>query len=122
MTVGNLTGCRVLLVEDEFIVALDIAEVLRENGCEVIGPAGTVESALVLARKEDLDVALLDINVAGDRIDPVAEALQSRGIPIILATGYSEASLPKDWRHLPRLTKPFRRAQLKRLIESVRSR
>lgn len=116
MSINGLKGCRVLLVEDEMIVAMEIEEVLHEAGCVVVGPVGTLQSALLLAREAGLDAAVLDVNLDGERAYSVAEVLQARGVPIILATGYNESTLPEQWRSLPRLTKPFVREQLLRLI------
>ena len=66
---------------------------LTEMGSFVIGPAATIESALAFARNEQIDAAVLDVNVRGERIDPVADALMSRGVPVLFATGYGEVRL-----------------------------
>lgn len=87
-----LAGLRILLVEDEFIIAQMAMEMLVELGAAVVGPAGTVASALDLARSEAFDAALLDVNLRGERVDPVAEVLKARGIPFVLATGYDDPS------------------------------
>lgn len=118
----SLKGLRVLLVEDQMIVAMQIEDILREAGCEVIGPIATPQSAITVAQSQPLDAAVLDINLDGEKIFPVAEELRRRGIPFILATGYSESTLPEQWREQPRLSKPFRREQLEQLLGSVVSR
>lgn len=88
-----LKGKRILVVEDEALIAVMVEDMLAEMGCEVVGPAATIESALAFSRSEVLDGAVLDVNVRGERIDPVAEALMSRGIPVLFATGYGEVRL-----------------------------
>lgn len=88
-----LKGKRILVVEDEALIAVMIEDMLAEMGSEVAGPATTIEEALRLARSEALDGAVLDVNVRGQRIDPVAEVLMARGIPVLFATGYGEVKL-----------------------------
>jgi len=90
---GWLTGKRILVVEDEALIAVMVEDMLIEMGGEVVGPAGAVDDALELARTEVLDAAVLDVNVRGQRIDPVAEALMARGVPLLFATGYGEVKL-----------------------------
>ena len=119
---NDLQGVRVLIVEDQMIVAMQIEDMLRAAGCEVVGPVGTLQAAIALAHEEALDAAVLDINLDGEKVYPAAEELQARGIPFILATGYGESTLPEKWRNQPRLSKPYRREQLEQLIRSVASR
>lgn len=88
-----LKGKRILVVEDEALIAVMVEDMLAELGSIVVGPAATIESALALARSEVLDGAVLDVNVRGERIDPVAEALMTRGVPVLFATGYGEVTL-----------------------------
>jgi two-component SAPR family response regulator len=88
-----LKGKRILVVEDEALIAVMVEDMLSEMGGEVVGPAGTIEEALALARTEMLDAAVLDVNVRGQRIDPVAEVLMERGVPVLFATGYGEVRL-----------------------------
>jgi CheY-like chemotaxis protein len=103
-----LKGLRVLVVEDMFLVAEIIRECLESFGCEVVGPVGKLTRALVVAREEQFDAAVLDINLAGDLSFPVADLLRSRGIAFIFLTGYDVATiLPKEFQGAPRLAKPF---------------
>lgn len=88
-----LRGKRVLVVEDEALIAVMVEDMLLDMGSEVVGPAATIEAALDLARSETLDAAVLDVNVRGQRIDPVAEELMARGVPVLFATGYGEVRL-----------------------------
>lgn len=111
-----------LLIEDQMIVAIQIADMLRAAGCEVVGPVGTVHAAIALAHEEALDAAVLDVNLDGEKVYPAAEELQTRGIPFIFATGYGESTLPEKWRDQPRLSKPFGHGELEQLLRSVASR
>ena len=91
---AELRGLRVLVVEDEFLVALELETMLHGLGAEVIGPLGGLDQAVACARQEALDLALLDVNVGGRLVTPVAEALAARAIPFVFCTGYGAASLP----------------------------
>jgi len=88
-----LKGKRILVVEDEALIAVMVEDMLTEMGSVVVGPADTIDQALALAGSESLDGAVLDVNVRGQRIDPVAEALAVCGVPMLFATGYGEVRL-----------------------------
>ncbi|MFN4141776.1 response regulator [Aestuariivirga sp.] len=88
-----LRGKRILVVEDEALIAVMVEDMLTELGSEVVGPAATIDAAMALAREEAIDAAVLDVNVRGERIDPVAEVLIERGVPVLFATGYGEVRL-----------------------------
>ena len=88
-----LKGKRILVVEDEALIAVMVEDMLMDMGSDVVGPAATIEAALTLARAEAIDAAILDVNVRGERIDPVADALMARGVPVLFATGYGEVKL-----------------------------
>jgi CheY-like chemotaxis protein len=109
---------RVLVVEDEFLVGLLIEEVLRELACEIVGPIVDVHDALAVAQRETLDGALLDINLNGRVVYPVAELLQERRIPFAFTTGYAGVDLPPKFRSLPRIQKPVALAQLTDIVSS----
>lgn len=102
-----LAGRRVLIVEDEALVAMLLETILEDMGCTPAGPAATVEEGLRLAAGGEVDAALLDVNVAGRQVFPVAEALRERGVPFVFSTGYGEGGLPDEWRGQPTLQKPF---------------
>jgi two-component system, response regulator PdtaR len=90
-------GRLVLVVEDEFLIALDLELLLRRHGWRVLGPAATVDQALRLLRDgETPDVALLDVNLGGEPVTPVAEALRARGVPFVLASAYDRLGLLRD--------------------------
>lgn len=103
-----LSGRRVLLVEDEALVAMLLETILEEMGCVVVGPAATVVDGLAMAADPaPLDAALLDVNVAGQLVFPVAEALKARGVPFVFSTGYGEGGMPEEWRGQATIHKPF---------------
>ena len=104
----TLSGCAILIVEDESLVAMLLETILEDMGCTPVGPASSVEEGLALILADGpLDAALLDVNVAGEKVFPVAEILRDRGVPFVFSTGYGEAGLPDHWRGRPTLQKPF---------------
>ena len=103
----NLAGQRILVVEDDMLIAVLIEQTLQELGCVVVGPVGKLEAALRLAVSEALDAAILDVNIRGGLVYPVAGQLRTRGVPFALASGYGDWALPEAFRYQPRLTKPF---------------
>jgi CheY-like chemotaxis protein len=109
-------GARVLLVEDEMLVSMLIEGMLDEFGCEVVGPAPTVQAALALIHEQDFDCAILDVNVGGTWVYPVADALKARGCPYAFSTGYGGADLREEDSGAPLLQKPFREADLRSVI------
>ncbi|HYC75544.1 response regulator [Brevundimonas sp.] len=107
-------GRRVLVVEDESLVAMLLETILEDMGCVPVGPAATVDEGLQMANDgEPIDAALLDVNVAGRQVFPIAEALRARGVPFVFSTGYGEGGLPDEWRGLPTLQKPFTEAAVR---------
>ena len=105
----GLRGARVLLVEDEALVAMLLEDMLSDHGCEIVATAPRVAEALAYVRDADLkiDLAILDLNLAGENTFPVAQALKDRGTPFVFATGYGAGGLPPEWRDRPTLQKPF---------------
>lgn len=101
------TTRRILLVEDEPLIAIMMKEALRELGIEVLGPIGTVAAALSAAEREPLDGAVLDVNLGGDPIYPVADLLTARGISFVFVTGYSADAIDRRFAHVPVLEKPI---------------
>jgi len=114
-----LQGLKVLVVEDETIVAMLLEQMLEELGCVVAGMAGQVAVATDLANAIEADIAILDMNLGGQSVDPVAEALDARGMPFVFASGYGADGLTARWRDRPVLTKPFRLDQLRQTLESA---
>jgi DNA-binding NtrC family response regulator len=112
MAQTGLAGRRILLVEDEVMVAMLLETILEDEKCTTVGPFGDVSSALAAARRETVDAAVLDINLAGEMVFPVAEALAERGVPFLLLSGYGATALPQDRRHWPVCDKPFKSDEL----------
>ena len=115
-----LQGRRVLVIEDESLVAMLLETILDDMGCSVIGPESNIDDGLRSAMGEaSLDAALLDDNVAGREVFPVAEALRARGVPFVFSTGYGEAGLPDHWRGHPTIQKPFTEGAIRDALMKV---
>ena len=111
--IATLRGRRILLVEDDYIMAQDLAAELQGAGVEVLGPVPDIGSALALLDAGPTpDGAILDINLGGEMIYPLADTLQDRNIRFVLATGYEAWSIPERYRNLPRLEKPLSLRQI----------
>lgn len=98
------------------LVAMIIEDMLAEMGCSVIGPAARVAEALVLIDRETFDIAVLDVNVAGDVVTPVADVLEQRGVPFVFSTGYRARELPERFQKHTLVQKPYRDADLRRAL------
>ena len=109
----------VLLVEDEVMIRMMVADMLGELGYGVAGEAGDIDEAVRLVQSTEFDIAILDVNVNGKVISPVAEAVRLRGRPFVFATGYGSAGLPEKFRDSPTLQKPFQMETLKRALEAA---
>lgn len=114
-----LEGKRVLIVEDEFFVAVQIEDALQSFGCETSGPYSTLELAGQASRREPVDIAILDINLNGEYVYPLADELRERGIPFVFLTGYASTDLPEVYRSMPRLQKPFDSAAIRDLMQRL---
>lgn len=108
-----------LIVEDEALVAMSIEDAMTEIGLEIAGCYGRIGRALPVAEATPLQGAVLDVNVAGERIDPIAAALQRRGIPFVFVTGYGEEGVAAPFNHHPVVTKPFDPASLQAALRAV---
>lgn len=110
---AGLKGKRILVVEDEALIAVMVEDMLAELGSVVVGPAAAIDDALALVQIEAIDAAVLDVNVRGERIDPVAHALFERGIPVLFATGYSEIPIA-SLQQADVINKPYTQEKLAR--------
>ena len=108
----QIKGLRVLVVEDEALVALQLEDLLIEQGCIVVGPAARVGQALKLLNEQPVDAAVLELNIAGELVYPVADELTKRGLPYIFATGYGTSGLTEPYRGQRVVEKPFARREL----------
>jgi CheY-like chemotaxis protein len=113
---GALSGLRLLVVEDDMLIAMMIEDILVECGCTVVGPASRLADALRLAQHEAIDGAMLDLNLGGERADGVAAALQARGIPFVVITGYGPEAAGRDLPAVPILPKPFDPETLQQVV------
>ena len=114
-----LAGKRVLAVEDEGLVAMWLEDLLTDLGCVVVGPANSIEVAFELLERDSIELAVLDINIAGQKVFPVAERLAARNVPFVFATGYGASGVVEPFAQRPVVQKPYTLEVLKRALESV---
>lgn len=119
--VASLNGLRILVVEDEAMIAMMLEDMLDGFGCVVVDVAGTLSKGMDLVANEalNLDGAILDVNLGGEVVYPVAERLAARGVPFIFCTGYGLAGLASNFAHVPTLAKPYMREELETLLMAV---
>ena len=109
-----------MVVEDEYFIADEIAAALERLGAEVIGPVPDRDEAMdALLKGAQLDLAILDVNLRGKTVFPLADALQQRAIPFLFATGYDHLAIPAQYRNIPRWEKPFRTEALARALPEL---
>jgi CheY-like chemotaxis protein len=113
---------RILVVEDELMIRMLLEDMLGELGHTIAAAAARIDEALEAARTADVDLAILDVNLNGEPISPVADALVARGVPFVFATGYGEHGLPAPYRDRPTLKKPFQLESLEQMLLSVTGR
>jgi DNA-binding response OmpR family regulator len=112
---AELSGMRILVVEDEILLAMDLADFLADSGCTVAGPASSVEQGMRLVEQDAIDGAILDVNLRGEMVFPLADALAERSTPFVYATGYGK--LLRACNHgRPVLQKPYSNQQLLKII------
>ncbi|MER2267076.1 response regulator [Methylobacterium oxalidis] len=116
LATASLTGRRVLVVEDQYLLACDMAQALGAEGAQVIGPVPDLQRGLTLSRTQALDAAILDINLPGEDVYRLAEELMRKGVPIVFATGVDDAVLPPGFSGVPRLEKPLLIDDLLRVV------
>lgn len=116
----TFAGRRVLVVEDEFLVSLATTDLLENVGCEIVGPAASLATAVRLAQSEPLDAAVLDIDVGGEMTWPVAEELHRRGVPFLFLSAITQLMIfPTLFAAIPRLDKPVEQNRLLRLFATM---
>lgn len=109
MTDLPLRDLRILVAEDEYLLAHELSAELDDAGATVVGPVASVQGVLdLLARERALDGAVLDVNMRGEWIFPAADLLAERGVPFVFTTGYDASVIPERFRHVPRCEKPVR--------------
>ena len=113
---NELAGRRILIVEDSPVVAPFTEEVLQELGCRIVGPAGNLAAARELAENEEIDAAILDINIRGDKSFAVCDILDRRQVPFVFTSGYAGGVVPEKWQDRPRLPKPYTLGDVERAL------
>jgi DNA-binding response OmpR family regulator len=114
-----LENKNILIVEDEYFIASDLKKALAAEGAHIIGPVGDLVGGLRLAESGNVDVAILDVNLAGSNSYPLADSLADRNTPYIFLTGYDGWSMPEEYRNIPRISKPFCVTQVVQIIEGL---
>jgi len=115
-----LAGCRILVAEDEAIIAIELQRILEDFGCEVIGPLSSVDEVLHNAERGGFDGALLDVNLRGRQIFEILPKLDKLRLKLIITSGYNDVTLfPPAFRSLPRIAKPFDEKELRRICETI---
>lgn len=115
-----LEDCRILVVEDEYLLAEELRVELTEAGAEVVGPVPTVERALRLLEDErDVHGAILDVNLGGEPVFSLADTLIGRGVPVVFATGYDISALPSRFADVPCCGKPIDRSRIALAMRSA---
>jgi DNA-binding response OmpR family regulator len=115
----DLQGCKVLVMEDEYLLAEEARMALADCGADIVGPVPDVSRGLELAQNEDLRCAVLDINLRGEQVFPVASELAKRGIPYLYVSGYEPSSAPDGLQPAAHVRKPVDYDELARLVGNV---
>ena len=116
---ARIRARRVLLVEDEMMVAMLVEDMLSDFDCEIVGPLARIEDAVAAAKEGGVDIAILDVNLNGKETYPVADELAAQGIPFVFATGYGAGGLREAYQNRPTLQKPFQQNDLVRALASA---
>ena len=110
---------RILVVEDEFLIRMLLEDMLTDLGYELVGVAGRVDEAAEMAQTKEFDLAILDVNLDGHDVYPVADLISKRGLPFMFVTGYGGRGLPDNYRGRPTLEKPFQMDELQRMLAQL---
>jgi DNA-binding NtrC family response regulator len=120
MSAGDaIKGRRILVIEDSPVVAPFTADVLADLGCEVVGPAPNMAAARELIDDEQIDAAMVDVHIRGERSFPLCEALAAKGVPFVLTSGYGDWQTPDKWQDRPRLQKPYTIDQVEDVLAAL---
>jgi DNA-binding NtrC family response regulator len=115
-----LSGRRILIAEDEGLIAVELESTLQSFGCEVVGPVSSVEDVMRHVDQNRPDGALLDVNLRGEKIFRILPRLAELGVPVVISSGYDDPkAFPSEFRDLPRISKPFDDAALRRVCEAT---
>lgn len=116
---GALSGKNILVVEDEYFIAADLANALAKQGATVLGPARDLQSGIALTEQQTVHAAILDVNLKGGRSFVLADRLTQAEVPHMFVTGYDGWSLPDEYRGTPRIAKPFATGEVLAMIETL---
>jgi CheY-like chemotaxis protein len=119
MAEATASATRLLVVEDEYLIRMLLEDMLADLGYEVAAAVGSIAEAREVASKGEFNAAILDVNLDGQEIFPVADILAQRGLPFVFVTGYGEGSLPPNYRGRPALQKPFQADRLKTTLAGL---
>ena len=114
-----MAGLKVLVIEDEFLITMLLEDILDDLGCTLAGSATNIRQAAELVSEVVADAAILDVNLGGDPVFPIAQQLTERQVPIIFASGYGSTTLPERWQNFPTLPKPFTADQVATALRKV---
>ena len=117
--IDPLAGRRILIVEDSPVVAPFTADLLSDLGYEVVGPAPNMAAARELVEEGEFDGALMDVHIRGERVFPLCEILELRGVPFVLTSGYADWTMPDKWLRRPRLQKPYTIGQVEEALGAL---
>jgi CheY-like chemotaxis protein len=115
----GLTGRRILVIEDSPVVGPFTVDILADLGCEVVGPAPNMAAARELADAAAFDAALMDVHIRGERVFPLCEMLDAKGVPFVLTSGYADWHMPEKWSDRPRLQKPYTVEQVEKALSAI---
>ena len=115
----ELKGRRILLIEDSPVVGPFTADLLDELGCVVVGPAPNMAAARELLDAGQFDAALIDVHIRGERVFPLCELLQAKGLPFVFTSGYADWQMPEKWQDRPRLQKPYTLDQVEQALSAL---
>ena len=116
---ADLTGRRILVVEDSPVVGPFTADLLGELGCEVVGPAPNMAAAREVAEEGGYEAALMDVHIRGERVFPLCELLEAKGVPFVLTSGYADWTMADKWEDRPRLQKPYTLGQIEQALADL---
>jgi two-component SAPR family response regulator len=119
VTEGERMNCRVLIVEDEAIIAMDLEMMLQDEGCDVVATVSSVKAALEQIGQHEIDCAFLDINLGHEQVFPVADALAKKGVPFALLSGHTKAVVPPAHLNRPALPKPYLKKDVLKILEQL---
>jgi CheY-like chemotaxis protein len=115
----GVAGRKILVVEDSPVVGPFTADLLAELGCKVIGPAPNMAAARELIEAAEFDAALMDIHIRGERVFPLCDMLEIKGVPFVFTSGYADWQMPDKWRDRPRLQKPYKLHQIEEALKAI---